>query len=83
MLYPLRHRYASPPRCTRLFSSSSHLILSTSNARINQYSQSFIPSSGKLWRSLPVSIFPSSYDVTSFKREASRHLSLLADSIDL
>ncbi|MPC43607.1 hypothetical protein E2C01_037257 [Portunus trituberculatus] len=39
---------------------------------------SFIPFTSKLWNSLP-SIFPSSYDLTSFKKEVSRHLSLNFD----
>ncbi|MPC26124.1 hypothetical protein E2C01_019255 [Portunus trituberculatus] len=39
-------------------------------------SQSLIPFSGKLCNSLPASVFPASYDLTSFKREVSRHLSL-------
>ena len=40
------------PRCTRL-ASFSHPPYSVhlSNARVNQYSQSFIPLSGKLWNS--------------------------------
>ncbi|MPC35802.1 hypothetical protein E2C01_029238 [Portunus trituberculatus] len=29
---------------------------------------------GKLWNSLPASVFSSSYDVSSFMREVSRHL---------
>ncbi|MPD03931.1 hypothetical protein E2C01_099590 [Portunus trituberculatus] len=44
-------------------------IVQLFNARVNQYSQSFIPFSGKLWNFLPVSVFPISYDLTSFKRE--------------
>ncbi|MPC57585.1 hypothetical protein E2C01_051568 [Portunus trituberculatus] len=39
------------------------LTLSKSNARVNQYSQSFIPFSGKLWNSLPDYVFPTSYDL--------------------
>ncbi|MPC73870.1 hypothetical protein E2C01_068211 [Portunus trituberculatus] len=33
-------------------------VLSTSNARVNQYSQSLIPFTGKLWNSLPASPVP-------------------------
>ncbi|MPC52022.1 hypothetical protein E2C01_045881 [Portunus trituberculatus] len=51
-------------------------ILSSSNTIVNQYSQSFIPFSCKLWNSLPAYVFPSSYDLLSFKKEVSRHLSL-------
>ncbi|MPC30754.1 hypothetical protein E2C01_024023 [Portunus trituberculatus] len=59
----------------KAFSSSSHSYsVQLSNTRVNQYSQLFILFSGKLWNSLPASVFPSSYDLTSFKREVSRHL---------
>ena len=57
------------PRCTRFASSSHPYSVYLSNARVNQYSQSFIPFSGKLWNSLPA------YDLICFKREVSRHLS--------
>ena len=63
------------PRCTRLASSSHPYSDHLSNARVNQYFQPFIPFSGKLWNSLPSSVFPSAYDLNSFKREVSRHLS--------
>ncbi|MPC11104.1 hypothetical protein E2C01_003757 [Portunus trituberculatus] len=54
-------------------------ILSNSDARVNQYSQSFLHFSSKLWNSLPVSVFLTYYDLTLFKREVSRHLSLSFD----
>merc|ERR1712035_290670 len=63
------------PRCTRLSTLSHPNAVQTPNARVNQYLHSFIPSSGKLWNSLPLSVFPPSYDLNSFKREVSRHLS--------
>ena len=64
------------PRCTRLSSFSHPYSVHLSNARVNQYSKSFIPFTGKLWNSLPASVFPPSYDLDSFKRRVSRHLSL-------
>ena len=51
-------------------------ILSNSNARVNQYSQSRMPLSGKFWNSLPASVFPISYELTLLKRKFSGHLSL-------
>ena len=51
-----------------------HFSVHLSNARINQYSQSFFTFSGKLWNSLPAFVFPISYDLNSFKREVPRHL---------
>ena len=62
------------PRCTRLSTLSHPYSVQLSNARVNQYSHSFIPFTGKLWNSLPFAVFPSSYDLNSFKREVSRHL---------
>merc|ERR1712035_143430 len=38
-----------------------------SNARVNQHLHSFIPFTGKLWDSLPESLFPPAYDLHSFK----------------
>ncbi|MPC89922.1 hypothetical protein E2C01_084885 [Portunus trituberculatus] len=37
----------------------------------SRYSQSFIPFFGKLWSSLPVSVFPTSHDLISFIQEGS------------
>ena len=50
---------------------SCHL---TTNARVNQQLHSFIPFTGKLWNSLPDSVFPPSYNLNSFKRGVLRHL---------
>ena len=50
------------PHCTRLASSSQPYSVHLSNAIVNPYSQSFIPFSGKLWNSLPASVFPPAYD---------------------
>ena len=62
------------PRCTRLSSHSHPYSVHLTNARVNQYLHSFIPFTGKLWNSLPFSIFPLSYNLTSFKSKVSRHL---------
>ena len=56
------------PRCTRLASSSHPYSVHLCNARVTQSSQSFIPFSGKLWNSLPASVFPPAYDLNCFKR---------------
>ena len=62
------------PRCTRLSTHSHPYSVHLPNARVNQYLYSFIPFTGKLWNSLPVSIFPLSYDLNLFKRRVTRHL---------
>ncbi|MPC35746.1 hypothetical protein E2C01_029179 [Portunus trituberculatus] len=41
---------------TRLSSSSHPFSIQLSNARVNQYSKSFIPFTGKLWNTLPASV---------------------------
>ena len=56
------------PRCTRLSTSHPYSVY-LSNARINQYLNSFIPYTGKLWNSLPMSVFPPAYDLTLSKEE--------------
>ena len=61
------------PRCTRLSISHPYSV-HLSNTRVNQYLHSFIPYTGKLWNSLPVSVFPPAYNLNSFKRGVSRHL---------
>ena len=53
-------------RCTRLSTSSHPYSVHLSNARVNQYLQSFIPYTGKLWNSLPMSVFPPAYDLNCF-----------------
>ena len=61
------------PRCTTL--STSHLyFVYLPNARVNHYLHSFIPYTGKLLNSLPLSVFPLAYDLNSFKGGVSRHL---------
>ncbi|MPC45532.1 hypothetical protein E2C01_039234 [Portunus trituberculatus] len=52
------------PRCTRLSSFFHPYSVQLSNARVNQYSQSFTPFSAKPWNFLPVSVFPTSYGLT-------------------
>ncbi|MPC44350.1 hypothetical protein E2C01_038023 [Portunus trituberculatus] len=48
------------PCCTRLSFSFHPYSVQLPNARVNQYFQSFITFAGKLWNSLPASVFPSS-----------------------
>ena len=62
------------PRCTRLSTYSHPYSVQLPYARVNQYLHSFIPSTGKLWNSLPDSVFPPSYDLDFFKRGVSGHL---------
>ena len=65
----------SPPLprhcCTRLSTFSHPYSVHLPNARVNQNLHSFIPDTGKLWNSLPLSVFPPAYDVNSF---TSRHI---------
>ena len=61
--------------CNRLSTASHPYSVYLPNARVNQYLNSFIHYTGKLCNSLPLSVFPPVYDLNSFKREVSRHLS--------
>ena len=62
--------------CSTRLSSNSHLhSVQLSNPRINRYSQAFIYSTGSLWNTLPQTIFPPNYDLHTFKRRVSGHLS--------
>ena len=62
------------PRRTRLSTLSHPYSFHLTNSRVNQHLHSFIPFTGKLWNSLPDSVFPASYDLNYFKRGVSRHL---------
>ncbi len=62
------------PRCTRLSSQAHSYTDQTPYARVNQYLLSFLPVTGKLWNSLPASVFPPVYDLNAFKRGVSRHV---------
>ena len=45
-----------------------------SNARINQFSDGFFPSTARLWNSVPSSVFLTSFNLPSFKRQVYHHL---------
>ena len=62
------------PRPTRLSTSAHPYSVQIPHARVNQYRDSFFPSTGELWNSLPASVFPPAYNLNTFKREVSRHL---------
>ena len=64
------------PRCTRLSTHSHPFSVHPPFARVNQYLHSFFVSTGELWNSLPLSVFPATFDLTRFKREVTRHLFL-------
>ena len=61
-------------RNTRQASNSHPFSVQLPYARVNRYSQSFMYKTGQLWNCLPLSVFPSVYDLQSFKRNVSRHL---------
>lgn len=63
MLPPLGRAHATI-QSYQFHSFSLHL----SNARINQFSQSFLYTTGKLWNILPFSIFPLHHDFQPFKQ---------------
>ncbi len=65
------------PRCICLSTQAHPFIVQIPYTRVNQHLHSFIPFTGKLWNDLPLSVFPPAYDLNSFKRRVSGHLSSL------
>ncbi|KAL7641311.1 UNVERIFIED_CONTAM: hypothetical protein RMT77_008449 [Armadillidium vulgare] len=63
-------------RATRLSTQSHPFSVQLSNPRLNRYAQSYMYSTGKVWNTLPFSIFPTSYDLNTFKRRVSGHVGL-------
>ena len=61
-------------RGTRLAASSHAYCVDVGNQRIDRYTTSFFPSTSNLWNSLPPNVFPASYNLSSFKCRAFRHL---------
>ncbi|KAL7647784.1 UNVERIFIED_CONTAM: hypothetical protein RMT77_001393 [Armadillidium vulgare] len=71
-------RRISPPlrraRATRLSTQSHSFSIQFSHPRLNRYAQSYMYSTGKFWNTFPSSIFPTSYDLHTFKRRVSFHV---------
>ncbi|KAL7630273.1 UNVERIFIED_CONTAM: hypothetical protein RMT77_019583 [Armadillidium vulgare] len=63
-------------RATRLFTQSHPFSVQLSDPRLNRYAQSYIYSTGKVWNTLPSSVFPTSFDLHTFKRRVSGHVGL-------
>ena len=68
---PLRRALA-----TRLPTQSHPFSVQLSDPRLNRYAQSYMKSTGKVWNTLPSSIFPTSYDLHTFKHRVSGHVGL-------
>ena len=62
------------PRSTRQASFAHNYCVELSNARINQFSDGFFPSTSCLWNFLPSSVFLASFNLPSFKRQVYHHL---------
>ena len=52
----------------------THYCVEVSGAGINRFSDGFFPSAPLLWNSLPASVFPASFNLSSFKRQVYHHL---------
>src|ERR1700755_2089978 len=63
-------------RATRLSTQSHPFSVQLSDPRLTRYAQSYMNSTGKVWNSLPSSIFSTSYDLATFKRRVSGHVDL-------
>src|ERR1700755_713486 len=63
-------------RATCLSTQSHPFSNQLSDPRLNRYAQSYMYSTGKVWNTLPSSIFPTSNDLHTFKRRISGHVDL-------
>ncbi|KAL7641250.1 UNVERIFIED_CONTAM: hypothetical protein RMT77_008388 [Armadillidium vulgare] len=60
---------------TTLLSTQSHpFSVQLSDPRLNRYAHSYMYSTGKVWNTLPLSVFPTSFDLHTFKRRVSGHV---------
>ena len=62
------------PRNTRQAASSHDFCVRLSNVRLSRHSESFIPTTSRVWNSLPQSVFPDSFNISVFKQRVCRHL---------
>ena len=57
------------PRGTRQATSAHRYLVEICNPRVDRFSGCFFHSTSALWNSLPDSVFPTSYNLPSFKRQ--------------
>merc|ERR1711921_23060 len=62
------------PRNTRQSANAHRYSVSIANSRVNSFDNCFFPSNSKLWNSLSESVFPNSYNLSSFKRQVYHYL---------
>ena len=63
-------------RATRLSTQSHPFSVQLSDPRLNCYAHSYMNSTGKVWNTLPLSVFPTSFDLHTFKRRVFEHVGL-------
>src|ERR1700755_1602675 len=61
-------------RATRLSTQSHPLSIQLSDPRLNRYAHSYMYSTGKVWNTLPLSVFPTSFYLHTFKCRVSGHV---------
>ena len=62
------------PRNTRRATFAHRFSVEMCNPRVDRYSDCFFYSTSLLWNSLPDSVFPTTYNLSLFKRQIYRHL---------
>lgn len=61
-------------RNTRLAKSSHTMAIELATPRTSLFKNSFVYRTGELWNSLPSTIFPTSYNLSLFKKRVNKHL---------
>src|SRR6201990_1832381 len=61
-------------RATRLSTHSHPFSVQLSDPTLNHYAHSYMCFTGKVWNALPLSVFPTSFDLHTFKRRVSGYV---------
>ena len=63
-------------RSTRFADSQHYLAVKLEKCRTTSFANTFVPMTSRNWNSLPASIFPSTYNLQTFKTRGHKHLRL-------
>ena len=63
-------------RSTRFADSQHSFVVKLEKCRNTSFANTFLPMTSRNWNSLPASIFPSTYNLQTFKTRVHKHLRL-------